>query len=320
MYNLFCELALTLVKPEDGVVTLVVPLSLAFGQNKVSTRRLFERRAKNIRLRHQDNRPDKTFHESPVAHPENRQRTTIITAVTGAAQPIIETTGTGKWGKSEREQYLLNRQYALMPARPTQGPPQIINQWPRVPTEAISRMIANMQAQRRTISSLANLGENNQSIAFPQSAYEFITAAPAGKLKRREIVQPIANKQYLELAMAALNGNVAYAWWRVWGDAFDINIYELNSVAIPDKWLDDKKVNSQVRRLGRQLINAITPNNIETNRSGTLRNTFENVNFHKVSSITIRRIDYLHLDALGLPPEPLLEQLRTIRSNSNWRL
>jgi hypothetical protein len=204
LYNLFCELALTLVKTEDGVVTLVVPLSLAFGQNKVGTRRLFERRSKNIRLRHQDNRPDKTFHESPVANPENRQRTTIITAVTGAAQPVIETTGTGKWGKLEREQYLLSREYTVMPERLTQGPSQIINQWPRVPAEAVSQMIAKMQAQRSTISDLANPGENEQSISFPKTAYEFVTTAPAGKLDRDETIQPLANRCYLELAMAAL--------------------------------------------------------------------------------------------------------------------
>jgi hypothetical protein len=92
------------------------------------------------------------------------------------------------------------------------------------------------------------------------------------------------------------------------------------SVAIPDKWLDDKEITSEARRLGRQLINAINPDNIETNRSGTQGNIFENVNFHRVSPQVIRRIDQLYLDALGLLTEPLLEQLRIIRSNSNWQL
>ena len=320
LYNLFCELALTLVKQEDGVVTLVVPLSLAFGQNKAGTRRLFERRSKKIMLRHQDNRPDKTFHESPVAHPENRQRTTIITAVTGSERPIIQTTGTGKWGKPEREQYLLSRRYNMMPERPTQGQPQIITQWPRVPSEEVGRLISEMQAQRHTIADLSNRVEDEYAIAFPQTAYEFITAAPADKLDRNEIVQPIANSEYMELAMAALNGNAAYAWWRVWGDAFHINKYELNSVAIPDRWLDDKRVKSQARRFGRRLIAAITPDNIDIRSSGPHGNTFENVNFHDVVPQTVREIDHLYLSALGLPVDLLLEQLSTIRSNSNWRL
>ena len=109
LYNLFCEIALTLVKQRDGVVTLIVPLSLAFRQDKRTTRLLFQQRTKSISLRHQDNRPGTTFHESPVAHPENRQRTTIVTAITGKGKSVIRTTGTGKWRRSEREQYLLSR-------------------------------------------------------------------------------------------------------------------------------------------------------------------------------------------------------------------
>ena len=319
LYNLFCEVSLTLVKQNDGVVTLVVPLSLAFGQSQNATRRLFEQRAHSIRLRHQDNRPDKTFHESPVAHPENRQRTTIITAVTGNRQAVIETTGTGKWAKSEREQYLLNRQYAQVP-RLARLHANLDNQWPRIPSEAVSRLIAEMQAQQCTIANLADLGENPQAIAFPLTAYEFLTSVPARLLQRGENAYPLASREYLELAMAALNGHVAYAWWRVWGDAFHINDYEMTSITIPDRWLDDANTNALTRRLGRELIDAITPENIVTSRSGTGGNTFENINFYNACPATIRQLDELHLTALGLPPQPLLPQLRTIRSGSNWRL
>ena len=168
LYNLFCEVALTLVKQEDGVVTLVVPLSLAFGQDQSATRRLFELRSKSIRLRHQDNRPDKTFHESPVAHPENRQRTTIITAVTGNQPAVIETAGVGKWAKSEREQYLLHRQYARIPARMPGLHGNLASQWPRIPSIEVGQLIAAMLAQHRAIGNLAAPGENEYSIAFPQ--------------------------------------------------------------------------------------------------------------------------------------------------------
>ena len=320
LYNLFCEVALTLVKPEDGVVTLVVPLSLSFGKDQAATRQLFQQRAKFIRLRHQDNRPDKTFHESPVAHPENRQRTTIITAVTGKRRAVIETTGTGKWGKSEREQYLLSRRYTGIPAKLSRLHPNLVNQWPRIPHESIGQLLTAMQAQQRTVGNLAAPGENEYAIAFPQTAYEFITTAPAGMLERREMVYRIAGEPELELAMAALNGHIAYAWWRVWGDAFDINAYEMTTVTIPDQWLDDESVNAQARGLGRQLIAAITPENIQTNKSGTAGNSFENIRFHEVCPHIIRQLDELHLASLGLPLQPLLPHLRQIRSGSNWRL
>ncbi len=324
LYNLFCEVALTLVKPKDGVVTLIVPLSLAFGQDKRTTRRLFQERAKSIRLRHQDIRPDKTFHDSPVAHPENAQRTTIVTAVTGKGKTHLETTGTGKWHKADREQYMRSRKYVAVPPianRPARRlHPNLAGQWPRVPTEAVGRMVTQMQAQRLTIRSMAAAGENEQAIAFPYSCRYFITAAPAGRLQRGETTQPLADTATLELAMAALNGHIAYAWWRVWGDAFHVNAYELTSVTIPDAWLDDADMNRRARSLGRQLIASITPDNVKTQRSGTGGNEFENINFYEVRPDTIRQLDKLHLAALGLPMEPLLGQLRKMRSNSNWRL
>ena len=324
LYNLFCEVALTLVKQRDGVVTLIVPLSLAFGQDKRTTRLLFQQRAKSINMRHQDNRPGTTFHESPVAHPENRQRATIVTAVTGKSKPVIHTTGTGKWRRSEREQYLLNRESAVIPAiviRPGRHlHPNLAGQWPRMPTDAAAELVARMQAQQRTIQSLAATGENTERIAFPQSAYEFVTALPAGHLQRHEIVCPVDNTESLELAMAALNGHVAYAWWRVWGDAFHVNDYEMTSITIPDAWLDDADMNQLARSLGRQLIASITPDNVKTQRSGTGGNEFENINFYEVRPQTILELDELHLEALGLPTEPILGQLRKMRSNSNWRL
>ena len=120
--------------------------------------------------------------------------------------------------------------------------------------------------------------------------------------------------------MAALNGHVAYAWWRIWGDTFHINNYELTTITIPDLWLEDADSNALARRLGRELIDAIEAENIATNRSGTGGNTFENVNFYRACPETIRQLDKLHLTSLELPVEPLLSQIRTMRSGSNWRL
>ena len=324
LYNLFCEVALTLVKQRNGVVTLIVPLSLAFRQDKRTTRMLFQQRSKEIWLCHQDNRPGTTFHESPVAHPENRQRTTIITAVMGQGKTTVHTTGTGKWRRSEREQYLLNRESTVIPQianRPARRlHPNLAGQWPRVPMDTIADLVAQIQVQHRTIRSLAAAGDNAYAIAFPQTAYEFVTTTPSGRLRRGENRAPIADRESLELAMAALNGHVAYSWWRVWGDAFHVNDYEMTSITIPDAWLNDTDMNQKARALGRKLIDAIVPGNIKTQRSGTQGNYFENINFHEVCPDTILQLDKLHLEALGLPEEPLLAQLHTMRSNSNWRL
>ena len=155
LYNLFCEAALALAKPEGGVVTLVVPLSLSFGQNKRSTRELFERHSKSVRVRHQDNRPDTTFHDSPVAHRESRQRTTIITAVTGGRRKaIIETSGTSRWASGERELYLLHRSYVRTQALPRRLDARLSGQWPRIPTEPVQELVHAMLGHRRNLDSL----------------------------------------------------------------------------------------------------------------------------------------------------------------------
>ena len=45
--------------------------------------------------------------------------------------------------------------------------------------------------------------------------------------------------------------------------------------------------------------------------------TWRNVNFHLKPEL-IEELDRLHLAALGLPAEPLLRQLRMMRSSSSW--
>ena len=319
LYNLFAEAALALVRPEGGVVTLVVPLSLSFGLDQADTRKLFENRSSNIWLRHQDNRPDKTFHDSPVTYPENTQRTTIITATTGQSKPTIHTTGTNKWRKSERERYLLSRHHAkaIGNIRHT----KLQTQWPRLPSTEMVYLIEAMNRQKATVATLVPQGADaKQHIAIPMSARYFITATPSGTMKRIENILPIRDTQSLELAMATLNGHVAYGWWRIYGDAFHIKSYEMTTVAIPDRWLDDEAVNCEARRLGRLLIKAIAQENISVITTGTKSKLQDSMSFHDYVPETIAEIDALYLDALGLPHQHILEQLHAMRSDSNWRL
>ena len=101
IYALFCEAALELTKP-NGVVSLVVPLSLSFAAAKAHLRERYMAKCSQIALRHQDNGPDQTFGTSPVQNATNRQRTTIITAVRGSGVRELLTSGLGRvdnWGR-----------------------------------------------------------------------------------------------------------------------------------------------------------------------------------------------------------------------------
>lgn len=319
LYNLISEAALALVKPEQGVVTLVVPLSIAFGQKHANARKLFEERANRIWLRHQDNRPDKTFHESPVQSRENRQRTTIITAVTGLSEAVVHTTGASKWRRFEREQYLLSRHYTRMVSNNRH--PNLRLQWPRLPSTEIVYLVEAMNRQKATVSTLMSSGvAAEERVALPMSPYQFITVTPAGSMKRDESILPVKDERSLELTMAALNGHVAYAWWRVYGDAFHLKPYEMTTVAIPDRWTDDEAINAEARRLGRLLIDAITPENVTVITTGKNSTRQDSLDFHECAPEIIRKIDDLYLDALGLPQGELLQQLHTMRSDSSWQL
>ena len=319
LYNLITEAALTLANPNGGVVTLIVPLSVCFGQNKKDLRRLFEERSNRINLRCHDNGPDTIFHDSPVAHRKSRVRPTIITATMGKQTPIIEISGINRWTKSERHEYLTSRPKVIASRRNSVGDARIDAQWERIHTTEIADLLDAMCAQETKIANLSGMGQADIALGFPPSAMYFITIAPAGSLNRGEGVLPIANAESLELALAASNTHAAYAWWMAYGDAFHIKPYEIATIAVPRAWLDDAAVNRRVRQLARDLIAAVNPQNIRPLTTGTLSNVQDSLNFHECAPAAIAELDALYLDALA-QPRSTLTQLHALRSNVTWKL
>ena len=124
----------------------------------------------------------------------------------------------------------------------------------------------------------------------------------------------------MAIAIAAANGHAAYAWWKAYGDAFDINPYEMSTIAIPSAWIADEATRRRIISLGRRLIGAVTPKNIVAITTGIKKTRHESLNFHDCEPDTIAEIDELYLSALGLPREPLLTQLRELRIGSTWRV
>ena len=326
LYNLIAEASLALARPDGGVVTLIVPLSLCFRQDKRTLRRLFEERCSRIALRSSNNRPDKIFHDSPVASGESRVRATIITATRGGETAIVQTSGASRWRKSERRDYLASRPYPIPLRGGSAGDARLDSQWERLPTPEISDLITAMRDERIKIANLSGVADNDCELGFPESAMYFVTALPVGILDRSEKTLPIANRESLELAVAAANNHVAYAWWRAYGDAFHVNPYEISSIAVPGRWLDDAKTGAEVRRLARALIAAAQdPANTTRRVSGTRGREIDSVNFHDCAPETVARLDELYLESLNmdgakLPVDALLPQLRALRSDSDWRL
>ena len=240
LYTLFCEVALALARPNGGVVTMIVPLSIAFAQRKSTLRKAFEQKCKSVNLRYYDNIPDTIFNGTPVLKTwKNRQRTAIFTAVVGASnRTTFTTTGLQGWSSLEREQCIANRATNVLPQIIPHRDTRIAGQWPRIPSGQAASMVNAIIRQKHMISSFKS--DDGHALAFPKIAYQFIGTVPKGKVSpRNESYLVVSDHDTLCLAMAALNGHVAYGWWWIFGDAFHINPYELTSFTIPDAWIVD---------------------------------------------------------------------------------
>ena len=294
---------------------MIMPLSVAFGDRQRQLRRIFETRCSLIETRHYDNRPDTVFASSQmVRSPENRQRATVITASIGEAEvPLLGTTGLMKWGSAEREECLAARPvYWHERVQQENGGNHHGEQWPRIPSEAVARLIDAIGNQANDVLGAKN--GSTPSLTIPETAYRYLSVVPDGAIENRHETHLLVNDSFdFRLAMAASNSHVAFAWWLVYGDAFHVKQSDFRGFSIPDAWTADP---DEPISLGQQLIDSIPHCMVENRFRGK---SFENVDFHTGKPDLIEQIDKLYIAALSLPEEPLLTHLRIMRSNSSWR-
>ena len=255
LYSLFCETALSLVKPDGGVVTLVVPLSVSFGHQQMSIRSKFNEGCREIALRHYDIRPDTIFNSSPtVKTPSNSQRATVLTAVVGESRhTTVKTTGLQRWPSDERGRCLLQRNASIMPALPGNVDERIAGQWARIPTPEVAEMVQTILRQENTIGSYGR--DDGVNPAFPVTARYFVSALPAGAVApRRENNLTVADADTLRLMMAVQNGHIGYCWWWMFGDGFDVKLSDFTELTIPDAWAANPQ---PAIAMGQRLIDAM---------------------------------------------------------------
>ena len=315
LYSLFCETALALANPDGGVVTLIVPLSISFGRQQETLRGVFESRCKEIELRHYDNNPGRTFTNTPtVRDVRNNQRISILVAkISNRRQLVIKSTGQQRWPVDEREMCVAQRGTAVLPSLPSKVDKRISSQWGRIPTPEVASMISALASQRKKVGEYVS--SDGEILTLPKTARYFISCIPEGSVNQRsEDRFSVANMDDLCLLMAVLNGHIGYGWWRVYGDGFHLNAYELLNLTVPDTWVKNPQ---DAIAVGRRLIDAM-PDCITLHpREGV---DWENVNFHRIPKL-IEELDRMHLEALGFTgqaQDTLLTHLRIMRSSSSW--
>ena len=314
LYSLFCETALALAKPEKGIVTMVVPLSIAFGRRQRTLRNIFESRSGEINLRHYDNIPDTIFNGTPTLKTwKNRQRATIFTSALDIGTPTIKSTGLQGWLAAERVECLAQRRTTPLVKLGTGVDSRVANQWLRIPTPEVADMVTAISEQSHTVMSYEYSGDDGELLAFPQTAYQFIGVVPAGAVSpRRETTIRVESTDVLFMLMAALNGHVGYAWWWMVGDGFHVKpVADHGTLTVPNSWIDNP---GPAIEIGQRLVDAIPECVTEKLNAGTV---WRNVDFHRKKDL-IAELDRMHIAALGLPEEPLLTHLRIMRSSSSW--
>ena len=322
LYALIAEAGLTLARPQGGVLSLIVPLSICFDNKKETVRKLIEENSSKILLRSHDNRPEPIFGKSPVINPESRQRSTILNAVMSLAgeKSEILVTGVNKWRSSERHLFLTHRSYTSRPENIRNSESRLDNQWERIPTHEMANLITEMRKCQYNLISIRGGTAKDKTVGFPKSAYEFLTVVPSDRLDRNEFHIQVGDQDDQAVVVAAANSHIAYTWWKTYDDAFHVNFGIMSNLPIPSAWVEDAGVRRSAIALGRNLIGEIRDSNITWIKSGKRSSKRQSLNFHACVPATIEEIDRLYLTTLGLSVEPLLKQMRSLRSNSTWQV
>ena len=316
LYTLFCEAALGLARPDGGAVALVVPLSLAFGRQERDLRAVFSERCRSVSVRSYDNIPDTIFNQHPLFKGwKNRQRATIITAVRERNPTFtLQTDAMMRWRDRDRTAVLRRR-----PRIRLRGSEEWLGeQWPRVPNDKVAEVIRAITTQRTTIRQLRAQATNGEAspLSLPPTAGYFVSALPPGtRDPSREVLLPLPDEETRLLVMAALNGHVAYGWWRAFGDGFDVKASDYAAFTIPDGWLEEGEERDWALYCGQELINAIDASRKAKLNAGQ---RWPNVDFFEHQPELIEELDAFHLKSLGLDVDELLPTLQLMRSPDGW--
>ncbi len=324
LYLMFIEAALEATRA-DGNVTLIVPHSIVFRRQKTyaKIRQAVECAAERIDIRTYDNIPSPLFPSLPwlkeAEHGiQNTQRATILTvqkqrssesdAAESVSRRIIHSRGLIRLTASTRNSVLKTEKRA-------QIQPYFCKQWTQAPTPELARLLDKIRLDI-SVKSEQKL-QSFEIVTFPPTARYFISCLPKKVLdnpRRREYF--LSDDSFFWPWIALYNSHLFHAYWLMVGDAFDVTLQEIGTIRRPAGW-DNEELRERTGSLAKRLLDERTVAACRVMK----RNLGEqhNINFHKSGTpgpALIEQIDRALLDAYGLPHDPLIRQMRTIREHS----
>ena len=317
LYLLFIEAALA-ASHNSGVIELIVPNSITFRRAKAwqKVRARCASAAERIATRTYNNVPETVFPRLPwvktyrADNTKNLQRVTIMTIVRRPVEAGAQTTITGsgliRIGRESRERTL---QAICLGVRQ----PAIAEQWTEAATEELAELLTRMRGTKQR-------HRQGKPATFPPTAGYFISCLPPKALDN-----PRRKTKYLPgdcywLWMGLYNSHLFHAYWLMIGDAFDISDEEIATVRAPARW-QDEGLRARIEQSARTLLSDRVVDQCRVAKSHL--GTQPNVNFHLEGTEgpeLVERLDRLLLHAYGLPEEPLISQMRIVRTDSAHRL
>lgn len=314
---MFIEAALA-VSHADGVVELIVPNSITFRRGRAwqAVRARCASAAERIATRTYNNVPEPVFPKLPwvktyrADNTKNLQRVTIITIVRRPAQAGAATTiaGSGliRIGRESRER-------TLQAVCPGVQQPAISEQWTEAPTQELVELLLCMRGAKQP-------HRQGEAATFPPTAGYFISCLPAETLDN-----PGRKTKYLPcetywLWMGLYNSHLFHAYWLMIGDNFHVSEQEIATVRAPTRWRDET-LRTRIEDLARTLLSnrVVDQCRVQKQHLGVQHN----VNFHLEGTEgpgLVENLDRLLLHAYGLPEDPLMRQMRLIRTDSAHKL
>ena len=329
--QLFLRLALSLSK-QGGIISQIVPSGISIRKDFSKTRTIFQRDCKKITLSHFDNRPSELFPKVPFLKKSkgNRTRPLIITAMKENSKKIeIFTSIFQKWHKEDRLPCIQKQPRCLIPKGLLNIDP-LENQWPRILSDPIAKMMVLARKNGRQISNLLqdknsqknstiNSQKNRTILEYPKAAYRYLSVTPQGSVNReRHLIFP--DVQTARIAFLALNTTILYAWWVAWDDSFHVNPKPIECFPVPDRWLTDPILRKKILGLAKDLENLI-PSLVKTisvqgGKSQTLDFTTDPRSQKIVDQADLSYIEAIGTQKAGHPS--LIEEMKILQTTSNW--
>lgn len=229
LYGFVFEQCLRL-RAKDGRFGMIVPLSITFSRYFDSLRALVRSGCTKLWHSSYDNIPDRLFtsdKQSDNTSKNNQQRTTIVLLSGEGTLSHAFGSWLHRWKTSERP--VLFHQLAYSPNLISAG----VSPWSKVKSaEEVGLLQALLQCPDTVGARVKANGQ--KSIVVPKTAGYYIAAYEDALARTKQGMFSFQNRHDLDLSLLAINSNLFFWWYRVYGDGFDVTQDIVESFPLPE--------------------------------------------------------------------------------------